>query len=122
MTDHSSDNGHENAPDYVLIMRIGQAVASLAALYYVASADYPLAALGGIVAIFFVIYICWRMLFWFNSDRFTPNGFRVGVLWAVAGIDPDTREYDTGPVITYLSFMAVLFVGILLRPFIAWIF
>ena len=94
---------------------------TLLALVYVLFADYLPLMLAGLVCLFFVAYISVRLLIWFQNDRFTPNRLRVGLTWALVGIDEEAEEYDTAPVRTYFSLLLLLFAGLVLRPMLAWL-
>ena len=98
-----------------------QAVTTLAAVAFILVADYPPLALGALVAMFFAAYIWLRMMIYFENDRFSPKRLRVGVTWALVGIASDTDEYDTRPVRVYFILLAILFTGVLLRPFFGWV-
>ncbi len=107
-----TSNRHETGHGWPL----RQIALSLLALIYVLSADYPAAALGSLVSIFFAAYIWMRMMIFFENDRFTPKRVRVGMTWALVGLHEDTQEYDRRPVRVYFALLAVLFAGLVLRP------
>lgn len=94
--------------------------ASLAALAYLLGADYPPAALGALVAIFFAAYLWMRVMVFWENDRFSPKRIRVGMTWAFIGVHADTQEYDPRPVRVYFALLAILFAGLILRPFVDW--
>lgn len=97
------------------------AVLTVLALGYVLLADYAALMLAGLICMFFAAYICVRLLLWFQNDRFTPNRLRVGLTWALVGIDEEAEEYDTAPVRTYFSLLILLFAGLFLRPMLGWL-
>ena len=96
-------------------------ILTLLAVGYVLFADYGPLVLAGLVCLFFVVYIAVRLIFWFNNDRFTPDRLRVGVTWALVGIDEEAEEFDSGPALTYFSLLLLLFAGLLLRPILGFL-
>ncbi len=98
-----------------------QVLGTLFAAGFVLFADYPVAALGAIIALIFVIYIWVRVLVFLDNNRFSPRQRRVGMTWALLGIDRDTSEYDIGPVRVYCALLLVLFMGGVLRPIVTMI-
>jgi len=90
-------------------------------LFFLLVADYPPLALGAIVALFFAVYIWMRVMIYLENDRFSPKRMRVGVTWALVGVDDDTQEFDARPVRVYFILLTILFVGLVVRPLLSWI-
>ena len=70
----------------------------------------------------FAASVVTRWLVWIEENRFTPRGLRVGISWALLGVDPDTDEFDPGAVLVYFVLLMVLFVGLLVKPVFDWMF
>ena len=96
-------------------------VATLLAAGFVLFGDYPVIALPAIASLIFAVYVGFRILVWFENARFSPKRLRVGVTWALVGIDMETDEYDTGPVRMYFALLALLLLGMVVRPFAIWV-
>ena len=111
------DNNNSPISDRnILTTRILQIATTVAALVFLLFADYPNAALGGIIALFFAAYVWMRVMVYLDNDRFSPRRLRVGLTWALVGIDKDTDEFDVRPVRVYFVLLVVLFAGLILRP------
>ena len=95
-----------------------QVAVTVVALAYVLTASYPATALAALISIFFAAYLWMRFMIFFENDRFTPNRLRVGMTWALIGIHDETNEFDRRPVRVYFALLAVLFAGLILRPFV----
>ena len=90
-------------------------------LGFVLLADYPMPALGALVALLFAAYVWLRCLVFFDNDRFTPRRHRVSLTWALVGIDDTAKEFDYRPVRVYFVLLAILFCGTVLRPVLQWV-
>ncbi len=94
---------------------------TLICLLFLLVADYPPLALGAIVALFFAAYVWMRVMIFLENDRFTPKRLRVGLTWALVGVDDDSQEYDARPVRVYFILLTILLVGLIVRPMLSWI-
>ncbi len=103
------------------LRRIGSALVVFLALGWLLTADYTPMALSALVAFLFVGYVGFRLLAWLDVNRFSPRHLRVGLTWALVGLDPETDEYDRRPVVVYFLMLAILAAGLLLRPFVQWV-
>lgn len=103
------------------LRRIGSALVLLLAAGWLLTADYTPVALSALVAFLFLGYVALRLLTWIETNRFSPRHLRVGLTWALVGLDPETDEYDRRPVVVYFLMLAILAAGMLLRPFVQWI-
>ncbi len=95
---------------------------TLAAVGFILFSDYNARALGFIVGIFFAAYIWMRVMVFLDNDRFSPKRLRVGITWALIGIDADTDEFDPRPVVVYFALLAVLFAGLVVKPILQMMF
>lgn len=89
---------------------------TLAAVGFILFADYNARTLGFIVGAFFAAYIWMRVMVFLDNDRFSPKRLRVGITWALIGIDAETDEFDPRPVRVYFALLVVLFAGLILQP------
>ena len=94
---------------------------TLLSIVFLLGAEYPPLALGAVVALFFAVYVWMRIMIHLENDRFTPKRLRVGITWALVGINDDTQEYDPRPVRVYFILLSILFVGLVVRPMTNWI-
>ena len=83
-------------------------------------ASYPAQALVFLVVFFFVVYLGLRVLNWMEGNRFSPARLRVGLTWALMGVDAETDEYDVRPATVYFCLLGMLAIGLLLRPVAQW--
>ncbi len=111
MTDH-----HNSDPIKWLTSGPGQFLAAIIAGAYLLSADYPPAALGALIALFFAVYVWMRLMVFFENDRFSPKRVRVGLTWALIGLDDGVREFDPRPVRVYFALLVILFAGLIIKP------
>lgn len=91
-------------------------------LVFILGADYPPLALGALVALFFAVYIWMRVMIFLENDRFTPKRLRVGLTWALIGVHDDANEFDARPVRVYFVLLAILFIGLVVRPLVEAVF
>ncbi len=94
---------------------------SILSVLFLLVASYPPLALAALVAVFFAVYVWLRVMIFLENDRFTPKRLRVGMTWALVGIHDDTGEFDPRPVRVYFILLAILFVGLVVRPLVDWI-
>ena len=84
-------------------------------------ADYPPLALAALIALFFAVYVWMRVMIYLENDRFSPKRIRVGATWALIGVHDEVNEFDARPVRVYFILLAILFVGLVVRPLLEWI-
>jgi hypothetical protein len=88
---------------------------------FLMTASYPPLALGSLIALFFAVYVWMRVMIYLENDRFSPKRIRVGATWALIGVHDEVNEFDARPVRVYFILLAILFVGLVVRPLLEWI-
>jgi len=111
-----SDTGNAPSP----AARLALTAATLGAVLYLLLADYPPVLLAAMTVLIFGAYVWMRVMLYLDNDRFSPRRIRVGMAWALVGIDPNTDEFDIRPVRIYFLLLAMLFGGLVLRPVFRW--
>jgi|GEM_PF-2089334 len=112
----------ENSP--LEIAALGRAVAVvvfLLSLGWFLLSDYHPMSLAGLIAFYFLAYVAMRLMWFMDNNRFTPKRQQVGLNWALTGFNAETNEFDVRPVRVYFLLLALLSVGLFLRPVVQWV-
>ncbi len=118
MDPRDQDDAHDLSFAESLLGRIVMALGTLFSAGYLLFGEYRPQTLGALVAMFFGAYVWLRVMLYLENNRFSPKRYRVGVTWALVGIDNDTSEFDIRPVRVYFLLLSALLCGLVLRPIV----
>jgi hypothetical protein len=119
MTDNRHPQGL-NAATQALLRAVSVLLLTAATVWLLLS-DYQPMSLAGLIAFYFLAYVAMRLLWFLDNNRFTPKRQQVGLNWALTGFNARTAEFDVRPVRVYFLLLALMSVGLFLRPIVKWV-